>query len=217
MEFSLPVKLHPLSRLRYQTAAMVKTDRLQSRADILAMIRSDYWMMACLGAVRALGLPDSWIGAGFLRARVWDYQHGFETATPLEDVDVIFFDPRDLSVEREKQLERRLREARSDVNWSVKNQARMHQRNEDPPYRSASHAMEYWLETPTAVAVRLDGEGQLQLAAPFGLDDLLHLVVRPTPKACSTAARRREYNERMDRKQLAGKWPLVRIIRPENQ
>ncbi len=45
----------------------LKTDR-----DILALVAGDAWMMGALEAVAALGLPDAWIGAGFLRGAVWD-------------------------------------------------------------------------------------------------------------------------------------------------
>ena len=42
-----------------------------------------------LRAVHHLGLPDCWVGAGFVRALVWDHLHGYNEATPLDDVDLI--------------------------------------------------------------------------------------------------------------------------------
>jgi hypothetical protein len=40
--------------------------------------------------------------------------------------------------------------------------------------------MKAWPETATAVAVRLGKDDVIEVAAPFGLDDLFNLVVRPT-------------------------------------
>ena len=115
------------------------------------------WRQAALAAVADLGLPDGWIGAGFLRTPVWDRLHGKNTATPLDDLDVVFFDPSNLDPATEARLEARLRAAQPGLNWQVRNQARMHLRNGDRPYRSTADALRHWLETPTAVALRLVG------------------------------------------------------------
>lgn len=68
------------------------------------------------------------------------------------------------------------------IDWSVKNQVRMHTRNCDAPYGSGAGALWFWPETATAVAVRLYDERALEIAAPFGLDDLFGLILRPTPR-----------------------------------
>ena len=89
-----------------------------------------------LRAVNRLGLPDCWTGAGFVRNLVWDRLHGYAEATPLNDIDVLYFDPSDRSRATERALEARLRRALPGQPWSVRNQARMHRRNADAPYRS---------------------------------------------------------------------------------
>jgi hypothetical protein len=43
-----------------------------SPQDVLRMIESDPAAMRVLRAAAGLGLPDWWIGAGFVRNRVWD-------------------------------------------------------------------------------------------------------------------------------------------------
>lgn len=47
--------------------------------------------MRLLIIVADLKLPDGLIAAGFVRNLVWDHLHG-KNATPLNDVDVIFYD-----------------------------------------------------------------------------------------------------------------------------
>ena len=184
---------------------------MRGEHDILGLIADDPWMMAVLDATRRLELPDCWIGAGFVRCKVWDHLHGFVAATPLDDIDLLYFQPEDTSRAAEQAIEARLQYAMPGQPWSVKNQARMHLHNGDKPYSGTVDAMRYWMETPTCVAVRLNAQETLELAAPYGIDDLLHLILRPTP-----AGRRREqaYRERVENKQWLQNWPKTQIIWP---
>ena len=115
-------------------------------SEILDLIRADPWMMRVLGAAAALGLPDWMIGAGFVRNKVWDHLHGFANAeVRTADIDLIYFDPTDLRESTEKEYDRQLRAA-CDVNWSAKNQARMHEVTGDAPYTSAADGLAHWVE-----------------------------------------------------------------------
>ena len=181
-------------------------------AQVLEIVAAAPWRRSALAAVATLRLPDLWIGAGFLRAPVWDALHGHERPTPLADVDVIYHDPACLDPEAERSAEARLARRLPDVPWSVKNQARMHLRNGDAPYRSTADALTHWLETPTAVAARREPDGGLTLLAPFGLDDLLGLVMRPTPHALGRSDRLAAYRRRVREKSWLSHWPKVRVI-----
>ena len=164
--------------------------------------------MEVLRAVRALGLADWAIGAGFVRAAVWDRVFGVAAPTPLADIDVLYFDARRLSPHHDRRLERMLAAARPDVPWSVKNQARMHRHNRERPYGATAPAIAHWIETPTCVAVRLAADDTLTLIAPLGLDDLVRGRVRPTP-----AARRKMpiYRRRLATKRWRQAWPGLTI------
>ena len=178
---------------------------------LLTWIEADPWRMSCLEVVAGLGLPDGWIGAGFVRNLVWDRLHGLAAATPLADVDVLFFDP-DAGGEEESGIEARLQVYMPRTPWSARNQARMHVRNGDAPYRDTADAMAHWLETATAVAVRLGAGGDLDLLAPFGLDDLFALTVRPTPHARSRPDRLAAYRQRLAEKAWEKRWPGLRVV-----
>ena len=111
---------------------------------------------------------------------MWDAVHG-RTANRLKgDVDVIWFDPFVTDAGYDRQIEIQLRAVIPEIDGSVKNQARMHVRNGDAPYLSATDAMRHWPETATAVAARRTDDGTCEIASPFGLDDLFNLIVRPT-------------------------------------
>ena len=164
--------------------------------------------MECLRAVRALALPDWAIGAGFVRNAVWDRLQGYEGTTPLNDVDVLFFDPERTGRGFEQALEERLARALPGCPWSPRNQARMHRRNGDRPYRNTEDALRFWLETPTAVAVRLEDDDRLSVLAPFGLADLMAMVARPT---AAGRAKIDQYRARMAAKNWPATWPGVTV------
>ncbi len=175
-----------------------------------AWLAADAWRMACLEALAEVDLPDAWIGAGFLRSLVWDRLHGFAEPTPLDDVDVVYFDPA-AGAEDEPAIEAQLRALLPEVPWSVRNQARMHERNGDLPYRDTEDALRHWLETPTAVAARLEPGGKVALLAPFGLDDLFAMLLRPTPHARSRPDRLEAYRLRLHEKAWTTTWPDARV------
>ncbi len=181
---------------------------LRDAADICRLIASSPFHVAALQSVGAFALPDWWIGAGFVRSIVWDHLHGFAVATPLDDVDVIWFDRQRATEAIDRTLEAKLAAAHPGIPWSVKNQARMHERNSDKPYRSSVDAMRHWPETATAVAVTLAHTGVLDLAAPFGIDDLLAMVVRPTPHFRQDRAA--AYRDRQRAKNWRVLWPKLR-------
>lgn len=176
------------------------------------LLSSDLRILEMLGAVRSLDLPDSWITAGAVRNSVWDHLHGYDDSTPLNDVDVIYFDPHDTDEETEKCLEDQLHQRLPAHPWSVKNQVRMAKRNGDAPYHSTEHALEHWCETPTAVGVRLNANDHIEIIAPFGLDDLLGLIVRPTPFAKCHPRKLAQYRERMIKKNWPSRWPRIRVL-----
>jgi uncharacterized protein len=188
--------------------------QLRTASDIAAFIVADPWREAVLEAVRRQRLPDWAVGAGFIRSAVWDALHGLAEPTPLADVDVLFFDANEVSPQREAAIEAALSDALPDVPWSVKNQARMHRRNGDAPYADTADALRFWLETPTAVAIRIGDDGAATLLAPFGVEDLLAMVCRPTPSGRRRAS---EYQSRVRDKNWLAHWPRVRILEANPQ
>jgi len=174
---------------------------------VRGIIRADRRRWDLLGVVRALDLPDCWIGAGFVRNAVWDHLHGRSPAAPDGDVDVIWYDPGCTDPSADRAHEAALRAVEPSVVWSVKNQARMHRRNGDAPYGSAVDAMRHWPETATAVAARRNDREECEIAAPFGLDDLLGLVLRPTPRFAGE--KQPIYEERLRTKRWTTRWPLL--------
>jgi uncharacterized protein len=174
-------------------------------SQIIEIVSSSKWRMGVLRLVEDLGLPDWWIGAGFVRNAVWDYLHE-KPMTPLNDIDVIYFDPERPEPEIDGNLEIELQSRGPKKIWSVKNQARMHLKNGDEPYESSFDALRHWPETATALAVSLRDSDQVIVAAPHGVDDVFDLVIRPTTPDKADIAR-----ERAEKKRWLTKWPKLRL------
>lgn len=174
------------------------------------LLLNDDQRMEALLALRHLHLPDGWIGAGFVRDAVWAYQHQHPLSPVPADVDVVWFDDKQLSERQDRALEAALKQLSPAFNWSVKNQARMHQRNGDAPYRSTEDALRFWPETATAVAVRLTDNYGLETIAPYGLEDLFELRLRPTPRFAHE--KRTIFWLRVAEKRWLARYPLLRII-----
>jgi uncharacterized protein len=177
---------------------------------IINILRATPKLIEKLALVGDLRLPDAWIGAGVIRNAVWDAVSGAATPQPSADIDVVFFDPRDATRERDRTLEVALLTKSPGLRWSVKNQARMHERAGDPPYANTADAVARWPETCTAIAARL-AKGRVDILAPHGLSDLLGLIVRPTPAFEQKAA---VFESRVQEKAWAERWPGVIVVRP---
>jgi hypothetical protein len=172
------------------------------------IVLSDDWSLAVLRNVRALSLPDWAIGAGFVRSLVWDKLTNAKIRTPLADIDVLYFDSDDCSVETEQRYLSLLNQLRPGIPWSAKNQARMHLRNTDDPYTDTNDALRFWLETVTCIAVRLEDNDALTIMAPYGLRDLFAMSVHPTPSGLQKLD---QYRLRVEDKNWPHFWPTVRI------
>lgn len=162
--------------------------------------------MRLLEALAALNLPDAWIGAGVVRGAVWDHLHGRAPTETWDDVDVVWFTPAQASPE-DATIETRLRAA-CPAQWSVHNQAHMHTRNGDAPYRDTEDAIRHWPETATSVAARIVPDG-IEILAPHGLADLFALVLRPTP--AFSGDRRPVFEARVRTKRWLERWPLLTL------
>lgn len=172
-----------------------------------ALILEDPLRMSILKTVRQLSLPDCWVGAGFVRDAVWDHLHGGAVRPPQGDIDVIWFDAGRVDKQHERAIETQLAACDGRWPWSVKNQARMHHANGDAPYRSCADAIRHWPDTATAVALRCNGQDDIEVIAPYRLDDLFAGVLRPTPRFLEE--KRPIYEERISSKGWRERWPRL--------
>lgn len=191
---------------------VARPGELSSR--LVEMIRSSSMLMSALNAARVVDPPDWLIGAGAIRDLVWDRLHGARKPARPTDVDLVFFDPTLLDNTGEQRVLEALRELAPDVPWDVSNQAAVHLWYpqvfgiEVPPLCSSADGVGTWPETASTVAVRLMADDTIDVVAPFGLDDLFGLVCRRNPRRVTIE----EYQRRIERKQIADRWPRVQVV-----
>lgn len=173
---------------------------------IIDWISKDSARMDALSLASTLKLNDWCIAAGFVRNLVWDAMHKKLDQTPLNDIDLIYFDPSDTNEESEERYEAVLKQA-SAFPWSVKNQARMHLKNGDIPYVSTTDAMSYWVEVETAVGVRLSNSSSIEILAPFGVSSLFNSTITFNKKRDSL----NDFYNRIEKKQWLSLWPKLTV------
>ncbi len=179
---------------------------MKSQQDIIQFLKNEPLVYPLLKTVSKLEIDNCWIGAGLIRNAIWDHLHHLPVVLqPTSDIDVIYFDPQETDVKSEKQIEDRLFKMAPDFPWSVRNQARMHLRNNDPHYTSISDALFHWPETATAIAARLNNN-QIEILAPHGVEDLLNLKIRPSP---AFSHKMEIYNKRQRSKNWTQRWPKL--------
>jgi len=176
----------------------------------IKIIKNDNELMRLLNIVRKLDLPDAFIAAGAVRNLVWDSLHKYTNRTFLNDVDVVYFNSKDITPEADLKIWKKLCEIDSGANWNVFNQARSHIKNKlrNKAY-STEEGIAYWIETPTCIGVRLNKDNSLTICAPHGLDDLMNLVVKAVPKPYQDL---KLYNKRIEEKNWIKTWPKLQII-----
>lgn len=182
---------------------------IASEADIEQLVLADAWMMDVLRAAEELDLPDWWIGAGFLRNKVWDALEDNDTHPP-KDVDLVYFNAADIRPETDWKYDQQLKDNSPIAEWEVRNQARMHYVNNFAPYTSTIDGISHWTETATCVAVKLKA-GKLQFLFCYGAEDLLGLIARPTPHMQGQKLMQL-FNERIEKKQWRNRWQHLKVI-----
>jgi uncharacterized protein len=201
-----------------RSALAVKSDDRQ-RHRLEEMIRSDPDLMGLLVRLRVLALPQWRLVAGCLYQTVWNVLTGRPRGTGIKDYDLIYFAGDDPSWEAEDAVIRRVVAATQGCVGpvEVRNQARVHfwfERRFGIPYTalsSADEALQRYAAVVHAVGVRLQVDDRLDIVAPFGLDDLFAMIIRPNRTMQNAAS----FANKAARARLF--WPEVTIVPWEHQ
>jgi uncharacterized protein len=178
-----------------------------------AIVRADPDLMRLLHAIRPLRLPQWRLVAGCLYQTVWNVLTNRPPRTGIRDYDLAYFDPLDLSWGAEDAVIGEVIAAvAAPAPVEVRNQARVHLWFEArfgapyPPLKTTDEALERYAAVVHAVGVRLQDDGTLDIVAPFGLDDLFALIVRPNPALANEA----DYTRKSARAKAI--WPELTVV-----
>lgn len=191
------------------------SDALAAR--LIAILRAEPGLMHVLRTVRDLDLPDWRVVSGAVYQAVWNAITGRPAGYGIKDYDLAYFDGSDTSYDAEDVVIRRVADAfeepfRSQV--EVRNQARVHLWFENrfgeayTPLGSTDEALSRFVAPTFAVGVRLEPDDRISVAAPFGLEDVFAMTIRPNPnRPLAKGWARTIENAR-------GRWPELTVIEP---
>lgn len=160
-------------------------------ARLQAILRATPRLMRVLAIARSLELPDWMVFSGAVYQPALNQLTGRPADYGLKDYDLAYHDASDLSYAAEDRVIRRAAAA-FDPDLAalveVRNQARVHlwfqQKFAEPDYGPlgcSAEALTRFTSATFAVGVRLEADDDLTVLAPFGLEDLFALRLRPNP------------------------------------
>ena len=181
-----------------------------------AILRRSEPTMRVLRTARTLALPDWLLFSGAVYQRVLNHLTGRSPDFGIRDYDLGYFDASDISYDAEDAVIQRVAAAfepplRQMV--EVRNQARVHLWFEgkfgEPyaPLTGSAEALTRFVSPLFAVGVRLEPDDVLTIVAPFGLQDMFDLTLRPNPIRLTGGFARTAAS-------ALARWPEIRVIEP---
>lgn len=186
---------------------MTKTKQL------LRILNTNKSLQIILDRAQILNMLNWYVGAGGISQTVWNVKHGLDPENGIKDYDLVYFDKNDVSYGAEDVFIQKGNKLFKDIPTPVeiRNQARVHLWYEKhfgipiQQYKSVEEAIASWPTTATAVGVRKINS-KFQVYAPFGLDDLLNMIVRPN----KVQIKKKIYEGKVNR--WTKIWPKLRVI-----
>ena len=184
--------------------------------ELLKILEKNKNIQLILDLAGSLGAPNWYLAAGCISQTVWNVNHGFDPENGIKDYDLIYCDADDITSESQEYFIEKGKDLFKGISVSVEivNEARVHlwykkhfgyEVNKDR-YFSSEEAINAWPTTATAVGVMKNEKGEYKIYAPFGLDDLLGMVVR----ANKVKITEEYYNSKVDR--WTKIWPKLSVV-----
>jgi hypothetical protein len=167
-----------------------RSQPISSEGEFLKLIRLNPAVHEILLRLDELDLPDAWLVSGCLFQTVWNVLANERPTRAIKDYDIFYFDKTDTSSEAEKYINHRAAAVFSDLGCEVeiRNQARVHIWYETefgvagyPELSESTDGIHNFLAVCCMVAVRKSESGDIDLYAPFGVEDVLQCVMRRNP------------------------------------
>lgn len=196
-----------MNHLRFANA-----DDAVQRAALLDIVRASPVLMQVFHTARDLDLPDWWIVSGAIYNQVWNHLTDRPEMYGVKDIDFFYFDP-DTSFAAEDRIIKRAEHLFSGhPPVETRNQARVHLWYENhfgQPYsalKDCAEAIDRFACRTHCVGLNYCSDGEFDLCAPFGLNDIFSFRVTPNPSRNNRAT-----HQAKGRRQKV-LWPELDII-----
>ncbi len=155
----------------------------------ISIIEKNKNLMAVLDYIAKLELPNFYIAAGSVFQTIWNYYDKKDLNFGIKDIDIIYYNNSDLSVEKDLEYYNIINEyvKLNGLNYEVdvSNEARMHlwkiehnQGNNVEQYKNSEDAMSKWIATVHAIGITKVND-TIKIYAPYGLSDIYSRTIRP--------------------------------------
>lgn len=159
----------------------------QSKQFIL-ILKKNKDLMKILDFLEILNLPNFYIVAGAVFQTIWNNLDKKSLNSNVKDIDIIYYDAKNLSKDCEKELENKIVASLNDMglNYEIDlhNEARIHlwkKANENKKikqYTNSEDAINQFVVTIHAIGITKK-QGKIKIYAPYGLSDIFSKTVRP--------------------------------------
>ena len=154
----------------------------------ISILKENKDLITILDYICELNLPNFYIAAGSIFQTIWNYYDQKPLNFGIKDIDIIYYDPNNLSKESEKKLENKIIEHFKALNlnyeYDIHNEARMHlwkKENENKDinqYKNSEDAIDQWIATVHSIGITKENDN-IKVYAPYGLSDIFSKTIRP--------------------------------------
>lgn len=154
----------------------------------ISILKENKDLITILDYICELNLPNFYIAAGSIFQTIWNYYDQKPLNFGIKDIDIIYYDPNNLSKESEKKLENKIIEHFKVLNlnyeFDIHNEARMHlwkKENENKDidqYKNSEDAIDQWIATVHSIGITKENDN-IKVYAPYGLSDIFSKTIRP--------------------------------------
>lgn len=153
-----------------------------------AAVSTNKTLLLVLSRAASLKLPNWYLAGGAISQTIWNFVSSQPPETGINDYDLVYHDPTDLSWEAEDAIIQQGKKLFADipVEVEIRNQARVHLWYGPkygipcPQHTCTESAIQEWLSTSAMIGIQLrDDDGDWNIYAPRGFSDFFNLIVRP--------------------------------------
>ena len=154
----------------------------------ISILKQNKDLMMVLDYITDLNLPNCYIAAGSIYQTIWNYYDNKDLNYGIKDIDIIYYDSKNISKESENNLENKLIHYFEKMGlyyeFDIHNEARMHlwkKENENKhidQYKNSEDAIDQWIATVQSIGITKEN-GEIKIYAPYGLSDIFSKTIRP--------------------------------------
>ncbi|MFD2177673.1 nucleotidyltransferase family protein [Veronia pacifica] len=177
---------------------------------LLDIIRQSPELVETIRVCSEIKLPNYYLAGGAITQCIWNYLSERPLLENVKDLDVVYFEPKTHSSSENNYAVIASQRVSHHLPIDIKNQANIHTWYERKfgqritPYECVEVGIDSWLPA-FAVGVRYH-KRTMNVYAPFGLEDMFNMIVRPNKRAMSKT----NYDLMCDG--YSKRWPQLEVI-----